>query len=279
MMPTVRNVLTQVTGVPAHFVWCLRMDPNIAEVYGEPEWFATKYRDAFDDFLAAGDELGVHPHNWRWDDGWVGDHDDAEWIAYCSAVGRGAFRHAFGEDCRVYRHGDGYMSNRLLAQIDDAGVRVDLTIEPGRPAKRGLKDDEATRGWLPDLRVAPRHAFHPSRHDFRVPDPSRPDGLLMLPLTPGVITRLGASGAIAVDAAAGDPLVLWGEPSQFLAGLEHRLRQGDCSHLAFGLHSQAGADPDLWHAVMLNLVAVCGALAGRVRWTTATEAAELIRTG
>jgi hypothetical protein len=275
MSPLIRGALSTMTGAPAGLVWCIRMDPNIAQVYGEADWFATTYREVFDAFVQEGDELGVHPHNWRWDGQWIADHDDDAWVAHCADVGLETFGQAFGTACRVYRHGDGYMSDLLLSQIERAGVTVDLTLEPGRRALPGLHEQEPSRGWIPDTTGVPVHAYRPARGDFRVADSSRDDAPLFLPLTPGPVTRIGVSGARPVHNGSYPTLVLWCDPSDFVAQLMLHLSRDDVSHLAFGIHSQAGADPDVMYAILQNLTQVCAALPNRLRWCTATAAATL----
>jgi hypothetical protein len=273
LMPRLRELLSNLAGTPAHFVWCLRMDPNIAEVYGQPEWFATTYRTELERFVDAGDELGLHPHCWRWSEGWVADHEDPGWIAHCAEIGLAAYERAFGERCRVYRHGDGYMSDALLAQIEQAGVQIDLTVEPGRRAMRSLDERELAKGWLPDTLTAPRHAYRPMRQDFRAPDPIRSDGVLILPLTPGEVDAIGVSGQRL--SASYPTLVPWSEPTGFVTRLRQRLEADDVSHLAFAIHSQVTLSSDYWEATVRNLTAVARELGDRHRWCTATEAATL----
>ena len=58
----------------ARLIWCLRMDPQITEIYGEPDWIVRQHRAAFDEFGALGDDVGLHTHPYRWDaveEGWV----------------------------------------------------------------------------------------------------------------------------------------------------------------------------------------------------------------
>ena len=42
----------------------LRMDEQIARVYGDPAWAADNYGPQLDEMAASGDELGLHPHAW-----------------------------------------------------------------------------------------------------------------------------------------------------------------------------------------------------------------------
>ncbi|MGH9187543.1 MAG: hypothetical protein ACRD0U_17295, partial [Acidimicrobiales bacterium] len=181
-----RELVAAESGQPARFTWCLRMDPQIAECYGSAAALAHRYEHEFADLVAAGDEIGLHPHCGRWVDGaWVADHADSGWVQHCAGLALRSYDETFGHPCAAYRQGDRFMSTALANQLDVAGIAVDLTVEPGFPAMRGLAPGETTTGWLPDTRGVPGHAYRPSPGDFRAPDPDRDDGLLMVPLTRG----------------------------------------------------------------------------------------------
>lgn len=136
----------------------------------------------------AGDELGVHPHSWRWHASaarWVSERADERWVAHCAHMALDSYRDAFGRPSAVYRHGDRSMTTHLARVIDDAGVPVDLTVEPGLP-RVGPMLGELTSGWIEPTLTAPTRPYRPSRDDFRVPDPNRRDGVVMIPLTRGL---------------------------------------------------------------------------------------------
>src|SRR5262245_43187790 len=81
-----RPSLVLATQSPARLNWYLRMDPQISRVYGSAGWAATRYREFFAEMQAAGDEIGLHPHAWRWDEPgqkWVSDFASQEWIEHC----------------------------------------------------------------------------------------------------------------------------------------------------------------------------------------------------
>jgi hypothetical protein len=260
-----RERLSEAAGAPARFAWFVRMDPQIELVYGSAAWLFDAYRAAFDALAGRGDEIGVHPHSWRWQGGrWVSDQADAAWVAHCMEVALGAYRKALGRPCVAYRHGDGFMSDALARGLEAAGVAVDLTVEPGRPAMRGLAAGEATTGWLPDTRTAPARAYHPSPGDFRVPDPARTDGLLIVPLTPEPLPGAPSGGR--------QVLRLWAHPARFRAMLWLRLRARSLGHLAFAIRSDAARLPGVWRAIEANLAEVGRQLEGRHRWCTPSEA-------
>jgi glycosyltransferase involved in cell wall biosynthesis len=271
LVPALRDRLAAGAGSPAALTWCVRIDPQIAEAFGSATWLVTKYEREFAEFRSSGDEFGIHPHSWRWQGRWVSDEADPEWVAHCIAVGLDGYLDAFGQPCRVHKHGDSFISTAVTRQLEDAGVAVDLSIEPGLPASRGLMPNEETTGWLPDTTAVPSHVYRPSRHDFRSPDPDRSDGLVLMPLTPGLTFSMHRSGERLVPAGAYQPLSLWLDPSMFREMLALRLAAPTLTHLAFAVRTDTILSGDLWSAVDANLAEVAVQLSGRHRWCTATS--------
>ena len=255
--------------------WTLRLDPQIAILYGSPDWLATTYYAEFERFAATGDELGLHVHCWRRDDQWVVDHGDADWVAHCANVGLDGFHGVFGHPCHAYRHGDNFMSSALARQLDASGVRVDLTVYPGRVAAPGLAPGERTTGSIPDTRSAPHHAYRPSPRDFRAVDAARRSGLLMLPLTSAIEVSIGTDDGRRLPTGKYRPLDLWVDPKTFARGLRACLTRPDLSHLAFAIRSDAALLTHAWANVERNLDEIARVLPASHRWLTATGAAEL----
>lgn len=181
-----RPALAARTGAPAHFAWFIRMDPQIAEAYGSPTWALSTYRRFLDEARAHGDELGFHPHLYRWEESraaWISDRANPPWVEHCVRMSAAAFEDALGSRCVSSRFGDHWMNDATVRLLEELGVRYDLTLEPGKPADAGRVLDEPSTGQLPDLTMVPPHPYRPSLHDFRRPDPHRADGLWMLPVT------------------------------------------------------------------------------------------------
>jgi glycosyltransferase involved in cell wall biosynthesis len=273
LVPGLRDRLSEGAGNPAAFTWCLRVDPQIAEAYGSSTWLLAEYEWAWSQFRDAGDAVGVHPHTWRWRNGWVADNADAEWVAHCSDVAIEGYREAFDEAPQVHKQGDGFMTTALARRLDAHGVLVDLSLEPGRRPTRALAAGEETTGWLPDLRSVPQSAYRPALDDFRAPDDARRTGLVMLPLTAGLTLALTEVRARVVGAGEYVPLWLWREPDQFRAMLQVRLSAPDLTHLAFAVRSDTTLNDGLWTNVETNLAEIGRQLKGRHRWCCAQSAA------
>lgn len=161
-----RPRLEDATDFPVHFSWFLRMDPQIADTYGSPNWAVTRYRKMFERLEATGDDIGLHTHAWRWDAKlceWVADMGDQEWVNHCVQMSFSAFEQSFRRTCQSFRFGDHWMNDATLALVERLGARFDLTVEPGR--KKLYIPDRYT-GSPPDYSQAPRQPYRPSKLNF-----------------------------------------------------------------------------------------------------------------
>lgn len=163
-----RGPLQRATGAPVHFSWFLRMDPLVTRVSGSPTWVTTRYRDLIRELEAEGDEVGLHPHFWGWDDErqtWTADLGNPAWVAGCLRHSFAAFEQGLGRTCRSTRLGDRWVNDAALGLVERLGGRFDLSVEAG--AKASPRLDVPFSGSLPDFTPAPRHPYHPAKGDFR----------------------------------------------------------------------------------------------------------------
>ena len=183
-----RPRLAAATDAPARFSWFFRMDPQIERAYGSPGWVAERYGALIAELAAAGDELGLHTHAWRWAEdlpGWVADHGDQQWINHCLRVAFAAYGRAFGRACDCFRFGDHWMSNETMDLLESLGAQFDLTIEPGRIARPAETLPETYTGSLPDYLSVPLRPYRPARQDFRTHSPEHERDLWAIPLSAG----------------------------------------------------------------------------------------------
>jgi glycosyltransferase involved in cell wall biosynthesis len=275
LVPAMRDRLESASGQSTAFTWCLRIDPQIAEIYGSSTWLADHYERELTELRGAGDEFGLHPHSWRWQGRWVSDAGDPDWVSHCIDVGLDGYRKTFGQPCRVHKHGDNFMSTAVARQLDEAGVAVDLSIVPGMPAARSLSPVEETTGWLPDTRTVPFHVYRPACDDFRLPDRTRREGLVMMPETAGVTLAFHPVEGRVMPTGCYEPLVLWLEPERFREMLHVRLGAPALTHLLFGVRTDTVLHPDCWANVEANQAELVRQLRGRHRWCTGSEGAQL----
>lgn len=183
-----RPRLEAATRAPVTFSWFFRMDPQIEHTYGLSWWVVKRYGEAIKQLDLAGDEIGLHTHAWRWDDGrqkWVVDHGDQSWINHCLRTSFKAYQSAFGRPCLSFRFGDHWTNNETMDFLESLGVKFDLTLEPGRKATPALGLDELHKGSLPDSMTMSRWPYRPSRKDFRRHSHAQGRGLWVIPLSTG----------------------------------------------------------------------------------------------
>jgi hypothetical protein len=180
-----RPKLASVTGERAKFSWFLRMDPQVSQVYGAPNWVVTRYRHLIEELNAAGDEIGLHCHAWRWDDNardWIADYGNQEWVDQCISLAFDAFHESFARPCQSFRFGDHWMNERSLDLLERLGARFDLTLEPGQ-AVPTLLPDELFTGSFPDCRRISQIPYRPDRSDFTKPALFRKRSLWLVPVS------------------------------------------------------------------------------------------------
>jgi len=161
-----RTALSRSTGSPAHFNWFVRIDPQIEYCYGAAGWAINRYRPCFAEMSEAGDEVGLHPHSWRWRESerqWVSDFADQSWVEHCVRQGFAHFERQFKRPCHSFRFGDRWLNNQTVALLERLGTKFDLTIEPGR---RPEELPESFTGALPDYAQADRRPYRPATADF-----------------------------------------------------------------------------------------------------------------
>ena len=127
----------------------------------------------------AGDGLGVHPHAWRWDRGErrLGRRPrESGFVRECLDTAVDAFRTSIGHPPELLRYGDAYLDDNVVDAAEHAGIRYDLTLEPGQPARPvpETADGEVATAWLPDWRRVPRVPYHPAADDYRFASGARP---------------------------------------------------------------------------------------------------------
>jgi hypothetical protein len=179
LVARMRSELAAVSGVTPRFSWYLRMDPQVTEVHGRPDYLAVAYADVLARLEREGDVFGSHVHPLRWSpdrECWVHEFADDDWTEHCIESSFEAFAKAFGDPPARHRYGGGgFIDNCVVASLDEHGVRLDLTLEPGIPshplaamhdARTGI-DASPRTAPMTNCRRVPRRPYQPSRDDFR----------------------------------------------------------------------------------------------------------------
>jgi hypothetical protein len=272
-----RDRASRTLGRPVRVNWFVRMDPQIADTYGSPAWVAEQYPRQLAELAAAGDEVGLHVHAYRWseDQGeWIVDHGNQGWIDHCIDTSVDAFRTAFGAPARLFRFGDHWMNEQTAARLEAAGIRYELTMEPGHAAVASNHPDKPHSGSLPDTRHAPRAPYQPQPSDVQQPGPARARGMWLIPVTtaavrprwsrrayyrlfrPDRLTRSWA-GLISHESVLFDRI------------LQAAIDDPSCPHLSLVMRTQAMTRPAVVRRVDRNLALVMRRLgAAPYLWTT-----------
>jgi len=185
---SIRAQMAAATKSPVRLCWFFRMDPQIAETYGSPEWAVTEYPSYVRFFEAHGDEIGLHTHPYRWvseHDRWCLDHANQEWVDHCVRMSFASYRRIFGRDCLSFSFGDRWMNDATLTLLESLGARFEFTVEPGYEERPSHHMHELYTGFLPAYTTVPRSPYRPSRFDFRRADLSNESQIWMIPMTTG----------------------------------------------------------------------------------------------
>ena len=283
-----RPRIEALTGARAHFSWFLRMDSQVAEPYGSATWVADTYRAHMDEIQRAGDELGVHPHPYRWlerERAWLQDFGNQPWVEDCLAMSLEAFATAFGRPCRSLRFGDRWLNTETVNAAERLGVRFDLTVEPGAPPLPALVPGERTSGSLPGYQRVPRAPYAPSIADFSQRARLDTRAIRLVPLTSGYVRfgmrhprrylrRLWQNGVR--HRRQDTPLSMWRQwpaPDTFDRMLDRALSAQRRPYLAFAIRSDFGLHADLFHTIDGAVSALLAHPAhSRFRFTTPAEA-------
>jgi hypothetical protein len=181
-----RDELAPAQSTAPAFTWLVRMDPQIRRVYGDSGWIATTFAAELDALEREGDDIGLHTHLFRWDDrrgSWISDFESTDWMRQCLEEAVGAYRATRSRSARFHSFGDRYFSAAAVAALEDAGIDVDMSIEPGLVSVDCIFPHETLLGTLPDTTRAPRRMWKPAQDDYLRSDPRLDAKLLLVPVT------------------------------------------------------------------------------------------------
>lgn len=243
------------TGAPVRYTWCFRMDPQVAESYGTPTWVADRYPDFIAEYLRNYDELGTHPHAYRWVEErqtWLEDLGNQEWINHCTNMSISAHFKAFGKPCETFRFGNFWLNTATVNLCESLGIRYEMTVEPGLPPNiRGTLKNGLSTGDRPDLCRVPRVPYEPCEEDFCEPVAEGSRSIKIIPITSGSLKlgrklrarwrRLRRNGFR--HRLQNTPLSMWKEwraPNTFDIMLDRAIVAQRRPYLAFAIRSSIG---------------------------------------
>ena len=153
-------------GNNAKITWFLRSDEQIKELYGDPAWMVRNFMDIWKDCVSRGDEIGWHPHLWRWNErikSWYPELENKEWIENCMEEGYQKFPKEF--KLVSSRMCWNFHNNITMNKMDGLGLKVDITAMPGQ---KSIKSSyESADSVYYDWEITKEKTYFPSRSDYR----------------------------------------------------------------------------------------------------------------
>lgn len=241
--------------------WYLRLDHQVEYLHGNVCWAAERFAGELHRLIDGGDEVGAHPHNWRWSgERWFPD-GSTSWVVENAGLSLEAYSSFFGTGPPSFRYGDRFVCDEVVRMlVDHPDVAVDLTTEPGASACRGLVQTEGATGITRHVDVGLAHRYRPDCGAVDIPADA--GSLTMAPLTTAAIAGTGTV----------DTLNLWRAPEEFDRMLRIRLVDEHLDHLAFAIRSELALLPWAIENVETNLDTLSRNIAG-LRWVRASSLA------
>jgi hypothetical protein len=157
-------------GNRAKVTWFFRSDEQMHLIYGDHAWPLNEFRSLWKSLESRGDEIGWHPHLWRWSEKckcWFQEVNDEEWITKCLHAGFLGFFQTTGFIPTSVRTGWNFHNNLTMEILQDLKVPVDLSALPG--VKRLGMPDRRGSCFINecDWEITPTKPYYPSVKDYR----------------------------------------------------------------------------------------------------------------
>ncbi|MBN2013929.1 MAG: hypothetical protein JW778_02000 [Candidatus Altiarchaeota archaeon] len=180
-MPKLTKVFDSINKEKPKITWFLRSDDQMKTLYGESVGPIKVLMDVLVEFKDRGDEIGWHPHLWRWDekfDIWHQETDDLEWIDICLGEGYKGLNKYF--DLHIVRMGWDFHSNSTMIKCDKLGLKADFSALPGlRNLEYVHKKSKLLQNTY-DWNITQEDPYRPSTSDYRRPAINCEDSLSIL---------------------------------------------------------------------------------------------------
>ena len=166
-------------GFPPKITWFLRSDQQINIQWNDWCYPAREYLSFWNEQKKTGDEIGWHPHLWRYyelKNLWYQEIMDSEWIFSCLENGYHEISKLF--KINSVKMGWSFHNNYTMNLVDSFGINYDLSAIPG------LKNIGNTYN-IYDWKNTPDSPYFPSKNDYRTNDdnPSNNHNIMEIPIT------------------------------------------------------------------------------------------------
>lgn len=183
-MKEIANSVEDPEGHNAKITWFLRSDDQMKILYDDPAWIVRNFRSLWKELESEGDEIGWHPHLWRWNErieSWYPELEDKGWIENCLEEGfksfSGEFRLMSSRMCWNFHN------NITMNKINELGIAVDISAMPGQKFIKYVYESAYFPNY--DWEGSPEHPYFPSHLDYRreADKNGPPLNILEIPLT------------------------------------------------------------------------------------------------
>ena len=165
-MKEIANSVEDIEGNNAKITWFIRSDEQMKILYDDPAWIVRKFRSLWKELESGGDEIGWHPHLWRWNErieSWYPELDDKGWIQNCLEEGHNSFPEEFR--LTSSRMCWNFHNNITMNKLNELGLTVDISAMPGQKFIKYVHES----AYFPyyDWEGSPGHPYFPSHLDYR----------------------------------------------------------------------------------------------------------------
>ncbi|KAB2946781.1 MAG: hypothetical protein MPEBLZ_01918 [Candidatus Methanoperedens nitroreducens] len=166
-------------GLSPKITWFLRSDQQINIQWNDWCYPVREYISLWNEQIKSGDEIGWHPHLWRYDELkniWYQEINDNDWISSCLENGY----HEISKLFRInsVKMGWCFHKNYTMNLVDSFGIKYDLSAIPG------LMNSGNTCN-IYDWKNTSADPYFPSKKDYRIRDdnPSNNHNIMEIPIT------------------------------------------------------------------------------------------------
>jgi len=162
--------LTDCDGNQPIVVWLMRVDYQIKKMMGAYNSILIENKDFLEALVKDGDEIGWHPHFWKYDDQksvWFQNYEDRDWQKNMLHESHASFLEIFPNGVKTARTGWTYHNNVTMRTFGELGVQIDISAFPGM--KIPTDDNQRAMSNFYDWYDTPTEPYYPSVEDYRRP--------------------------------------------------------------------------------------------------------------
>lgn len=201
-IPSLKELLSGVKDIvdeTPKITWLLRVDEQTKSIYGDYGWVLTNFRTLWEQLESDGDELGWHPHFYKFDSNrgrWYQEALDEVWQIGMLENAYEAYSMALPGRAKSVRMGWDYHNNATMRKLCELGVKVDFSALPGLKTRPPNEPTDSLNIY--DWYISPRRPYFPSEADYRREpcDPEKALGILELPITTSSSLSWGVLGGL-----------------------------------------------------------------------------------